>query len=116
MTIEDADRLKKPKTKYGYIESPKYIISYLKAGCEIRQTGKDRLSFDDRTPEYSLVSPGMAWVVRLHEIHVRALETLELIIVDSCGGGVWYSRANFSIPSIADDVTSSRFPPTFGIS
>lgn len=103
---EDAEKLKPPATKYGYIESPKAILAYLKAGCEIRQIGRDRRCSDDIT-EYWIVAPGMAWEARLHEVHVKALETLELVRVDSCSGNTWFSRENFSIPTITDGVVSA---------
>ena len=91
--------LEKPRTKYGYIELPKEILSYLKAGCQIKQIGQNKRCNFDRTPEYWLINP-MTWEVRLHESHVRALETLELITVDSGTGGSWFSKANFSIPKL----------------
>ncbi len=103
---EDAEILKQPATKYGYIESPKDILAYLKSGCEIKQIRRDK-RFPDDLVEYWLVAPGMSWQYRLHEVHVKALETLELVIVDSGNGNTWFSRANFSIPSVTDGVVSA---------
>lgn len=104
MTIKSTDKLTRPETKYGYIESPKEILAYLKARCEIKQIGRNKQCIDGKTPEYWLIAPAMAWEIRLHEIHVRAMETLELINVDSGDGTSWFSRANFSIPNISDGV------------
>ncbi|WP_305910560.1 hypothetical protein Q9L42_020595 (plasmid) [Methylomarinum sp. Ch1-1] len=100
-TTDCEGKLAKPNTKYGYIESPKEIIAYLKAGCEIKQIGFNKTHIEGPTPAYWLKPPGvLTWEVRLHEVHVRALETLELITVDSGDGKCWFSRADFSVPSL----------------
>lgn len=103
MTIVSAGKLTKPETDCGYLKSPKLILAYLKAGCEIKQIGHDRRFFSDKVPEYWLIAPGLAWEIRLLEHHVKALETLDLICLDSGSGNAWYfSKADFSIPSLLE--------------
>lgn len=95
--------LKKPECRpwTNTVASPKQILSYLKQGCEIKQIGDNpRISDGKPLPKYYLLSPHQQWEFELDREHVLALEKLELITVDCCGGNYWISKANFSCPVI----------------
>ena len=73
MSSERIRKLKQPVTKYGYIESPKDLFAYLKAGCEIKQIGRDRTTLEGRYPEYWLIAPGLIWKLDCMKLMLRLL-------------------------------------------
>lgn len=93
-----------PDTKgwQNTVAYPKQLLAYLKAGCEIKQVGENRRYLNDGKPDpkYYLIAPNLQWEFELEPRHVQALETLELISVDCCGGNYWISKENFNIPAI----------------
>ena len=101
--------LEKPTCHHPYsnvVASPKQLLGYLKAGCEIKQVGQNEnpLLIRPQFPKYYLVAPNLQWEYELEPAHVKALETLELISVvcsvSSAEGDCWMSKADFSIPAI----------------
>ena len=96
--------LQKPECRpyTNTVASPKQILAYLKQGCEIKQVGQNRRFINDCTPmpKYFLIAPNLQWEFELDSKHVQALETLELIQVDCCGGNYWLSKASLDIPKI----------------
>lgn len=85
------------------VASPKQLLGYLKAGCEIKQVGQNEQPLRTK-PKYYLIAPNLQWEFELDSEHVKALETLELIAVDcsvaSSEGCYWMSKADFAIPDI----------------
>lgn len=84
------------------VASPKQILAYIKQGCEIKQVGDNPRFLNDSKPipKYYLLAPNQQWEYELEPKHVQALETLELITVDCCGGNYWVSKASLDIPKI----------------
>lgn len=96
--------LQKPECRpyTNTVSSPKQILAYLKQGCEIKQVGQSPRFLNDGKPlpKYYLLAPNLQWEFELDPKHVQALETLELITVDCCGGNYWLSKASLNIPAI----------------
>lgn len=99
--------LVKPELKDGYVSSPKVLLAYLKEVCELRQVGKSWRTTADKTPDYYLVVPGQAWEVRVHPSQAQALETLNLVSIDSSSGDeIWNSTIDLSLPAVEFEINS----------
>jgi len=84
----------------GFVAYPKDILAYLKAGCGIKQLGMDQRYQSTPSSAFLLFAPMEKWEVRVNPDHVRAMEKLDLLEIDSAAGNTWYLKGSFSIPCV----------------